>query len=87
MIHNTLCPAAAFSVSAVEFFQLLKVNSRNVVLISVKTAYFHTILSVYFNSVLQKINAKKTSGALVLQRTIPTERPPLVGEVSANFSG
>jgi hypothetical protein len=27
------------------------------------------------------------SGALVRQRTIPTERPPLVGEVSAYFSG
>jgi hypothetical protein len=26
------------------------------------------------------------SVALVLKRTIPTERPPLVGEVSANFS-
>jgi hypothetical protein len=25
--------------------------------------------------------------ALVRKRTIPTERPPLVGEVSANFSG
>jgi hypothetical protein len=25
------------------------------------------------------------AGALVRQRTIPTERPPLVGEVSANF--
>jgi hypothetical protein len=30
---------------------------------------------------------KKNSGALVLQQTIPSERPPLVGEVSANFSG
>jgi hypothetical protein len=27
------------------------------------------------------------SGALVRQRTISTERPPLVGEVSAQFSG
>jgi hypothetical protein len=27
------------------------------------------------------------SGALVRQRTIPTERPPLVGEVGANFRG
>jgi hypothetical protein len=27
------------------------------------------------------------SGALFRQRTIPTERPPLVSEVSANFSG
>jgi hypothetical protein len=25
--------------------------------------------------------------ALVRKRTIPTERPPLVGEISANFSG
>jgi hypothetical protein len=30
---------------------------------------------------------QKNSGALVRQRTIPTERPPLFGEVSANFSG
>jgi hypothetical protein len=28
-----------------------------------------------------------SSGALVRQRNIPTERLPLVGEVSANFSG
>jgi hypothetical protein len=35
-----------------------------------------------------KQNKKKTnSGALIRQRTISTERPPLVGEVSANFSG
>jgi hypothetical protein len=27
------------------------------------------------------------SGALVRQRTIPTEQPPLVGKVNANFSG
>jgi hypothetical protein len=27
----------------------------------------------------------KNSGALVRQQTIPTERPPLVGEVSAKF--
>ena len=27
------------------------------------------------------------SVALVCERTIPTERPPLVGEVSANFCG
>jgi hypothetical protein len=28
----------------------------------------------------------KNSGAFIRQRTIPTERPPLVGEVSSNFS-
>jgi hypothetical protein len=30
---------------------------------------------------------KTNSMALVRKQTIPTERPPLVGEVSANFSG
>jgi hypothetical protein len=29
--------------------------------------------------------SKKNSVILVRERTIPTERPPLVGEVSANF--
>jgi hypothetical protein len=30
---------------------------------------------------------KKLISGLARQRTIPTKRPPLVGEVSANFSG
>jgi hypothetical protein len=30
---------------------------------------------------------KTNSVALVQERTIPTERPPLIGEVSANFCG
>jgi hypothetical protein len=32
-------------------------------------------------------NALTNSVALVREQTIPTERPPLVGEVSANFCG
>jgi hypothetical protein len=32
-------------------------------------------------------NIKLNSVALVRERTIPTVRPPLVGEVSANFGG
>jgi hypothetical protein len=40
----------------------------------------------FFNVWLQYM-CKHYSGALVRQRTIPTEGPPLVGEVSANFSG
>jgi len=32
-------------------------------------------------------NNNKNSVALVRERTIPTERPPPVGEVSANFCG
>ena len=34
-----------------------------------------------------KRSIKKNSVALVRERTIPTERPPPVGEVSANFCG
>jgi hypothetical protein len=47
------------------------------------------ILSVLFQWKIRKgyFTYKKKSGALVHQRSIPTERPPLVGEVSANFSG
>ena len=39
---------------------------------------------VIIASMLKK---KKISVALVRERTIPTERPPPVGEVSANFCG
>ena len=35
----------------------------------------------------QKKNNKLNSVALVREQTIPTERPPPVGEVSANFCG
>jgi hypothetical protein len=33
------------------------------------------------------VDIKLNSVALVRERTIPTERPPPVGEVSANFCG
>jgi hypothetical protein len=38
--------------------------------------------------VMQRLTKQKknNSVALVRKRTIPTERPPLVGEVSTNFS-
>jgi hypothetical protein len=48
-----------------------------------------TVYSTTFFGVEYAINTKNqtNSGASVHQRTIPTERPPLVGEVSANFRG
>jgi hypothetical protein len=36
---------------------------------------------------LVSASKKKSSVAFVRKRTIPTERPPLVGEVSATFCG
>jgi hypothetical protein len=36
---------------------------------------------------LISLQQQTNSVALVRKRTIPTERPPPVGEVSANFSG
>ena len=38
-------------------------------------------------SKIPKLKTKLNSVALVRERTIPTERPPPVGEVSANFCG
>jgi hypothetical protein len=37
--------------------------------------------------IVEIIKEEKNSVALVRERTIPTEWPPPVGEVSANFSG
>jgi len=50
---------------------------RYVLAICVAESVSHQIVS------LKKLN----SVALVRERTIPTERPPPVGEVSANFCG
>jgi hypothetical protein len=50
--------------------------------------YCHPIILIYRQH--HEINYKyirKTSVALFRERIMPTERPPLVGEVSANFCG
>jgi hypothetical protein len=44
--------------------------------------------AVYFGHLCLPMHSiKLNSVALVRKRTIPTEQPPLVGEVSANFCG
>jgi hypothetical protein len=43
-------------------------------------------LKCMFGHLFTKKTKKLNSVALVRERTIPTERPPLVGEVSANFA-
>ena len=50
----------------------------------------HSVFSIEYRLSLsssQLLKKKKISVALVRKRTIPTERPPPVGEVSANFCG
>jgi hypothetical protein len=48
----------------------------------------HNVKENLYNDSVEQSNKKQTNSvALVRKRTIPTERPPLVGEVSANFSG
>jgi hypothetical protein len=42
---------------------------------------------VYDSILTIKRDINKNSQASVREQTIPTERPPLVGEVSANFCG
>jgi len=41
----------------------------------------------YYQASLRLTKTKLNSVALVRERTIPTERPPPVGEVSAKFCG
>jgi len=45
------------------------------------------VLILYRKSGTDSMTPKLNSVALVRERTIPTERPPPVGEVSANFCG
>jgi hypothetical protein len=63
-----------------------------IVLIMVRTHL--SLHSVCVNSVTYTYQGKRPHGILVIaakqnlnERTIPTERPPLVGKVSANFCG
>jgi hypothetical protein len=42
---------------------------------------------IYFHLTCVKMKKKNNSVAVVRKRTIPTERPPLVGEVGANLCG
>jgi hypothetical protein len=51
----------------------------------VKFLSFNRTQSRVVTGLLKKLNLN--SVALVRERTIPTERPPPVGEVSANFCG
>jgi hypothetical protein len=57
--------------------------------LSKRTEVYLTEHRVYITKppTLIVIKFKENSVALVIERTIPTERPPLVGEVSANFCG
>jgi hypothetical protein len=49
------------------------------------------LLRTFVNEVVsaeeKSLKYKKKTVALVRELTVPTERPPLVGEVGANFSG
>ena len=46
-----------------------------------------TIIRELAQKLVKVIKLNLNSVALVRERTIPTERPPPVGEVSANFCG
>jgi hypothetical protein len=49
------------------------------------TPYKNEVIDYY--DVVEQLELKKNSVALVRKQTIPTERPPHVDEVSANFRG
>jgi hypothetical protein len=71
---------------AIEHIPLSEIQSREC--IHKQDGLYSTFWS-YTESSQERITIKKklNSVALVRERTIPTERPPPVGEVSANFCG
>jgi hypothetical protein len=46
-----------------------------------------TVVTDYEDLYYYRLKLNQTPWPLVRKRTIPTERPPLLGEVSANFCG
>jgi hypothetical protein len=78
----TVCQTSSYCLHKCEtedFFNThtLKAFYYTLIIIVTKNA-ITVIISVYFTSLLNSV-------VLVRERTIPTERPPLVGEVSAKF--
>ena len=72
--------------SIAAIFRLLQFCSKGVIYIYIYIyiyVYTQYITTKYRHAYIYKLN----SVALVRERTIPTERPPPVGEVSANFCG
>ena len=70
------------------------ITSQNVILIFPVAKKSQSALSAFFpfcdrliSHPYKTLGKSKNSVALVRERTIPTERPPPVGEVSANFCG
>jgi hypothetical protein len=77
---------AGLTISVTQDYQLSRISG-----VSLKHIRYIGIVSVpllvWYQNSFVLLRAKKKLRGLVRQRTIPTERPPLVGEVNANFSG
>ena len=68
-------------------FKWYDICDRRSIYIYIHIYIFYFILIFYFKPNGMSSKLKLNSVALVRTRTIPTERPPPVGEVSANFCG
>ena len=86
-------PLATESGISLIILPLIKILQRNLKR-TTDTHYRHTLQTHSFSILTQRtypcnifIGVKLNSVALVRERTIPTERPPPVGKVSANFCG
>jgi hypothetical protein len=69
----------------VAYFMVVPNNSPEGLSITTKTLMRITSMWIE-NQIRLPEHERPNSEALVRQRTIPTERSPLVGEVNANFS-
>jgi len=69
---------------------MLTVNEHSMQLnraIDERRREYEILIDAIMNTQKGVLKLKLNSVALVRERTIPTERPPPVGEVSANFCG
>jgi len=79
-LHNTSTPQ-------VRYVQLMHIDTETYhTQTCSRTTGHHTVAGTHSLRATQT-NKQTNSVALVLTRTIPTERPPPVGEVSANYCG
>ena len=81
MIANSLQKESAKKTSARHQFTTNSLNLTYIILV-----YYLLFQEVFFPTHTKlKLKLKLNSLALVRERTIPTGRPPPLGEVSANF--
>jgi hypothetical protein len=89
------CVSFQISTNCTDFHEIYGMSVMPLQAIPISYFFFRTFcntnpdkaLNSRVKATLAQLKTKTNSVVLVRKRTIPTKRPPLLGEVSANFSG